>query len=62
MPIAEASAKIRTGPPKDDPADVDLDVWAGVLPLQTVTGEAEPAPDLRAGIAAPAYLQGYRRP
>jgi hypothetical protein len=62
LPITEASAKIRTGPPKDDPEDLDLDVWAGVVPLATITGEPEPAPDLRPGIAEPGYLRGYRRP
>ena len=29
VPIEEASAKIRTGPPKDDPEDLSLPVWAG---------------------------------
>jgi nitroimidazol reductase NimA-like FMN-containing flavoprotein (pyridoxamine 5'-phosphate oxidase superfamily) len=62
MPIAEASAKVRTGPPADDEADLALEVWAGTLPLHTVVGEPSPSPDLRAGIATPDYLQGYRRP
>jgi nitroimidazol reductase NimA-like FMN-containing flavoprotein (pyridoxamine 5'-phosphate oxidase superfamily) len=62
MPIAEASAKVRTGPPADDEADLALDVWAGTLPLHTVVGEPTPSPDLRAGIAEPDYLKGYRRP
>jgi len=62
MPIEEASAKIRTGPPGDDEADLALDVWAGTLPLHTVVGEPAPAPDLHPGIAAPDYLKGYRRP
>jgi len=62
MPIDEASAKVRTGPPKDDEADLVLDVWAGTLPLRTIVGEPTPAPDLREGIAAPDYLKGYRRP
>ena len=62
MPIAEASAKVRTGPPVDDEADLALDVWAGTLPLHTVVGEPTPSPDLREGIAAPDYLKGYRRP
>ena len=62
MPIAEASAKVRTGPPVDDEADLALDVWAGTLPLHTVVGEPTPSPDLRAGIATPDYLKGYRRP
>jgi len=56
IPLEEASAKIRTGPPKDDPEDLELPVWAGVLPLRVVPGEPEPAPDLRPGIARPDYL------
>lgn len=34
--LAEASAKVRTGGPNDDPEDRDLPTWAGVVPLQTV--------------------------
>jgi uncharacterized protein len=62
MPIDEASAKVRTGPPKDDEEDLDADVWAGTLPLQTVVGTPTPSPDLKPGIPPPAYLEGYRRP
>jgi nitroimidazol reductase NimA-like FMN-containing flavoprotein (pyridoxamine 5'-phosphate oxidase superfamily) len=62
MPLAEASAKVRTGPPVDDPADFELDVWAGTLPLRTITGTPIPSPDLRPGIDPPSYLDGYRRP
>ena len=35
VPIEEASAKVRTGPPKDDEEDMELPIWAGVLPLHT---------------------------
>jgi nitroimidazol reductase NimA-like FMN-containing flavoprotein (pyridoxamine 5'-phosphate oxidase superfamily) len=34
LPIEEGSAKVRTGGPKDDDADLDLPVWAGVIPLR----------------------------
>lgn len=34
LPLTEAAAKIRAGGPKDDPADLSRDVWAGVLPLR----------------------------
>jgi nitroimidazol reductase NimA-like FMN-containing flavoprotein (pyridoxamine 5'-phosphate oxidase superfamily) len=46
LPIDEASAKVRTGPPIDDQEDVGLDVWAGVVPLRTITDAPIPAPDL----------------
>lgn len=39
LPIEEASAKIRTGPPLDDADDYKLDVWAGVIPMRLVAGE-----------------------
>jgi len=37
--IEEASAKVRAGGPKDDPEDLALDVWAGVIPIQLTRGE-----------------------
>ena len=61
IPIEEASAKIRTGPPKDDAEDMDLPVWAGVLPIRTVPGEPESDPDLRDGVEPPGYVTDYRR-
>jgi uncharacterized protein len=62
VPIDEASAKIRTGPPKDDDADLGLPVWAGPLPLGLATGEPEPDPTLADGIAPPRYVTDYHRP
>jgi hypothetical protein len=62
VPIEEASAKVRTGPPKDDEEDLDLPVWAGLLPLETVAGSPVPSPDLTDGIAAPGYLIQRRVP
>jgi nitroimidazol reductase NimA-like FMN-containing flavoprotein (pyridoxamine 5'-phosphate oxidase superfamily) len=62
LPIAEASAKIRTGPPIDDEADHTLSAWAGVIPLATEARAPEPDERLRAGIEAPAYVTSYRRP
>lgn len=57
MRLEEVSAKVRTGPPGDDEADYALDVWAGVVPVHSVTGAAQDDPRLRAGIAKPAYLK-----
>ena len=47
MPLTEASAKVRTGPPIDDEEDYALDVWAGVIPLRLEKGE--PIRDERTG-------------
>jgi nitroimidazol reductase NimA-like FMN-containing flavoprotein (pyridoxamine 5'-phosphate oxidase superfamily) len=59
--LDETSAKVRTGPPKDEEEDLALPVWAGVLPLRTVAGEPEPDPLLPSGIATPGYVSDYRR-
>lgn len=57
--IDEASAKVRTGPPGDDDEDMQLDIWAGVIPLEITSGDAIPAPDLRSGIAVPPSVENY---
>lgn len=62
LPIAEASAKVRTGPPIDDEEDLGLPVWAGVIPLRTVADPPIEAPGLAAGIETPGYATTYRRP
>jgi hypothetical protein len=46
IPIAEASAKVRTGPPLDDEPDYELPIWAGVIPLLLSPAEAIPDPKL----------------
>ncbi|MGB0133875.1 pyridoxamine 5'-phosphate oxidase family protein [Dokdonella sp.] len=51
--IEDASAKIRTGEPKDDPADRELPVWAGVVPVTQHFGEAITAADVVAGVPIP---------
>jgi uncharacterized protein len=61
--ITEASAKVRSGGPKDDPEDLALtEIWAGELPFHVVPGE--PLADYSAPVSAPlpAYLASYRRP
>lgn len=61
LPLAECSAKVRSGPPADQPADVGLRIWAGVVPLALAAAAAEPAPDLPPGLALPAYVDPYSR-
>jgi hypothetical protein len=55
--IEEASAKLRTGPPVDDPADLALPIWAGVAPLTTQFATPEPAKDLTPGTPLPRALR-----
>jgi hypothetical protein len=56
LSLDEASVKVSEGPPDDDDADRELDVWAGVVPLTTVRHDPVPAPDLRAGIGLPPHI------
>ena len=57
--LPEASAKIRTGPPVDDEADLTSPAWAGVLPVTLATGEPVPDGDPR---DLPRHVSDYRRP
>jgi len=62
LSLDEASAKVRTGGPKDAEADLDLPVWAGHLPL--AVRPRSPVPDDRGSGAdgPPAYATRYARP
>jgi nitroimidazol reductase NimA-like FMN-containing flavoprotein (pyridoxamine 5'-phosphate oxidase superfamily) len=42
LSIDEASAKIRSGPPADDKADLDWPAWGGVIPVSLSVGKPEP--------------------
>jgi nitroimidazol reductase NimA-like FMN-containing flavoprotein (pyridoxamine 5'-phosphate oxidase superfamily) len=59
--LNESSAKVRTGPPKDEGADLGLPIWAGVVPISLAGGEPEPDEWVPEGIEAPAYASAYRR-
>jgi nitroimidazol reductase NimA-like FMN-containing flavoprotein (pyridoxamine 5'-phosphate oxidase superfamily) len=59
--IESASAKVRTGPPKDSQEDLDWPVWAGVLPLHQVSGVAIADPQLSPQVEVPEYIRNYRR-
>jgi uncharacterized protein len=56
LPLTEASVKIRSGGPSDEPEDYELDLWAGVVPVTTGFGEPEPDAVLRLGIDTPAHI------
>jgi nitroimidazol reductase NimA-like FMN-containing flavoprotein (pyridoxamine 5'-phosphate oxidase superfamily) len=53
LPIAEGSAKVRTGDAIDDEDDLELPVWAGQVPLRLVPGEPVPNADLAPGLGEP---------
>jgi nitroimidazol reductase NimA-like FMN-containing flavoprotein (pyridoxamine 5'-phosphate oxidase superfamily) len=58
LDLTEASVKVRTGPPGDEPADITAGGrWAGVLPVHTVLGEPEPDPTLEEALTAPAHVR-----
>ncbi|NQV78312.1 MAG: pyridoxamine 5'-phosphate oxidase family protein [Lutibacter sp.] len=59
IPITEASAKIRTGPPVDDKPDYDLPIWAGVLPINTSFGNPIADPVLKEGIPIPESIKEW---
>lgn len=60
MTIEEASAKVRTGPPKDDAEDYDgVACWAGVIPMMTVAGAPIDDGRLLPGVGLPPWLTGY---
>ena len=62
IPVDEASAKVRVGPPLDDEPDYDLPVWAGVLPLRLTAASPLADPRLADGITLPSYLRDYTGP
>ena len=61
LPLIEASAKVRTGPPLDDEEDYSMPVWAGVIPLRLEAGEPIKDPRSPDGIEAPGYARDYSR-
>lgn len=62
IPIDDASAKIRAGPPVDDEEDYQMGVWAGVVPLGLAAEAPVADPRLAAGISAPGYAVSYPGP
>lgn len=57
--LEDVTAKVREGPPDDAATDMELPVWAGVLPLRSTMGD--PVPDAQSRVSLPAYLDAYVR-
>ena len=56
LDLAEVSAKVRTGGPNDEPEDLGLPHWTGVVPVRPAYGVPVPAGDLDPSITLPGYL------
>ncbi|MDR6979555.1 nitroimidazol reductase NimA-like FMN-containing flavoprotein (pyridoxamine 5'-phosphate oxidase superfamily) [Streptomyces sp. 3330] len=56
LDLNEVSAKARTGGVNDEPEDLALPHWAGVLPLRKGYDAPLPEADLAPGTGLPAYL------
>jgi hypothetical protein len=61
VPIEEFSAKVRIGPAIDDEEDYSFPTWAGVVPLEMVTGKPIDDARLLTGKEVPAYARNYTR-
>ena len=59
LDIEQASSKIRTGGPVDEPEDYDLDIWAGVVPMQMITKDPVDDEKLRAGLHPSEKVTSY---
>jgi nitroimidazol reductase NimA-like FMN-containing flavoprotein (pyridoxamine 5'-phosphate oxidase superfamily) len=59
LPLSEASAKVRSGPPIDDEADLTLPVWAGLIPLGLRSAEPVAAEGVLG--SPPIYATEYER-
>ncbi|MGR4018998.1 pyridoxamine 5'-phosphate oxidase family protein [Vibrio harveyi] len=57
--LVEASVKVSNFGINDDAEDMDLPVWAGVLPYRTVAGPLQACDDLYEGILEPDYRSAY---
>jgi len=61
LPMDEASAKVRSGPPARDDEEARRGIWTGVLPLGLSASDPVPAPGPGADVPVPEYLRRYRR-
>lgn len=59
IPLTEASVKISNFGVNDDAEDMDIPVWAGVLPYRTIVGPLQACDDLYEGLAEPDYRSAY---
>lgn len=60
LPLREVSTRSRTSGVNDDPEDLVLPIWAGVVPLRLTAGL--PAPDTEVTTPIPDFLRPRRSP
>lgn len=61
LPLTEASAKVRSGPPLDDEQDYKLSIWAGIIPLRMAADTPIDDPRLPPHTTPPEYACKYVR-
>lgn len=61
LPLTEASAKVRTGAPVDDKEDYQMNVWAGIIPLEFSAKKPIADAKLKNDIKMPRYVSDYKR-
>lgn len=61
IPIEEASAKTRSGPPVDLESDYDLDIWAGVVNFKTVVSGIDDCPRLHSSTSMPKHIREFEK-
>lgn len=61
LPLDEATAKTRSGFGLEEPEDVDLPVWSGIIGLEQRWGSPQPDDLVRSGTSVPRYVEDFRR-
>jgi hypothetical protein len=59
VPIDSASAKVRTGMPVDEPEDVELPIWGGIVPIRQILDDPIPDSHVADGMPVPEYLREH---
>ena len=59
FPLDQITIKVSDGQPKDDKEDLEAQIWAGILPMQTIYGKPIPAEDLKFDLTAPEYIKNW---
>lgn len=61
LPLTEAGVKIRSGPNKDDPEDMEIMAWTGVVPFKQGFDAPVPDPAMKPGISMPDYIKALSK-